>query len=519
MQKAVSAMTMTSIDETSQEQYGIPGIVLMERAGARAWDILRKRISPDMSIVFLVGGGNNGGDALVMAREAFMDGLPKLLVITCGPHLSPSCAVNRNIVDRLGLSVLDLGSREPDASVAAAVQEADVVVDGLAGTGLAGPLRGTAATLVGMVASARKKKKSYVCAIDVPSGVGDTVPADALVLQADGTITMGLMKYSLLLPAFRKACGNITVVNPGFPSTLMEAASSALSVGDDEDFSLIKLDSSAYKNSRGHVAVFAGSHGYSGAANLACMAAFHARCGLVTLYTDPEVLPLIAHESPSVIARPLLEDDIPSLSLDTYGAVLAGCGWGRTDDRESILRQLLKRSVKLILDADGIHAFSSLVRKEPEWASGHCPLVLTPHPGELAALYDALPPALKQIDLQTASPQDFRDILSVMSSHYHAVLIAKSHVTWIADGFRILVVEGMDPTLGVAGSGDVLAGTCLACAVQSPSLMDASLDAVLAHRKAGRLAKDRYGWYAAEKMIGVMGHAVDMLIGTEGQTG
>ncbi|AEC02162.1 NAD(P)H-hydrate epimerase [Parasphaerochaeta coccoides] len=522
MEKAVSAKTMAAIDENSQEQYGIPGIVLMERAGLLAWKILREYINPDMSVVFLAGGGNNGGDALVMAREAFMEGFDKISVIACGSRISPSCATNRGIIHSLGLPFVDIGTEEPGASVEAILREADVIVDGLSGTGLSGPLRGNAATLVSLVASVRKTSREilketrnvYVCSIDVPSGVGDDVPASAPVMRADRTITMGMMKYALLLPAFREACGELSIVNPGFPPIVLDAAQDVLHVADSEDFSLRPLDLSAYKKNRGHIAVFAGSEHYSGAAGLACMAAFHARCGLVTLYADKNVQPLIARENPSIITRTISSGEIASIPLEAYDAILAGPGWGRGGDREDILAVLLDTASQLVIDADGLHVFASLVKKDSGRAVTHCPLVLTPHPGELKILYDALPSELRKEDISDASPCHYKDILTTMSSYYQAVIIAKSHVTWIADGSRVYVVEGRDPSLGVAGSGDVLAGTCaasMAAHATDESLAASALDAVLVHRNAGRRARETYGWYAAEDIVTVLGNAFDAL--------
>ena len=310
METLVSTQTMQQIDSKAQHDYAIPSMVLMEQAGSKAWlaftGFAQEHSIPMTKIVFVAGGGNNGGDALVMAREAWFAGQTDISILLVGSHISHSCEIHRSICNKLGLPMVEGGDGEKQINGEASrmLADADLIVDGIAGTGLRGSLTGTTAEVVKMI-NARKAQGAFVLAVDIPSGCSDTMSAAAPRIMADVTITMGLQKSGAYHPVSRMGWGTILRVNPSFPPPLLLHAPAEALLSSPEELHLKQVSEDAYKYKRGHLALFAGSRRYTGAARLAARGAFHSRCGVVTLCCDQDVASVASSESPSIIVPAL----------------------------------------------------------------------------------------------------------------------------------------------------------------------------------------------------------------------
>ncbi|NCC66000.1 MAG: NAD(P)H-hydrate dehydratase [Spirochaetia bacterium] len=338
-------------------------------------------------------------------------------------------------------------------------------------------------------------------AIDIPSGLGDDIPVDQEHVQAELTITMGHEKLAMYHPRTREACKEIICINPSFPPFLLQQKQYAL-LATQEDISIRKLSRDSYKNQRGHVAIFGGSVQYSGAAKLSAKACFAARAGLVTHFCDEEVYAVAAAKSPSVMVR-IYQDD---LALDRYQALLAGPGWGL--GREAILARLFASKVPLVLDADGIRAYAAMLctceRLE------HGPLILTPHIGELATLVKSLWPEDAERIGKFDSPLQFFTCIEKLSETLQATLVVKSSLTYVVSpNEKTIVIQSRNPSLGVAGSGDVLAGIIAALLCQNPvDLHHVAYTGAFLHMQAGKRAKETYGYYDSEALVSVVGTTV-----------
>ncbi len=517
METLASTQTMEVIDSKAQSDYAIPGLILMEQAGVKAWRALIERLADrdwkEQRFLCIAGGGNNGGDALVMAREALFAGVRKTTVLLVGSRISNACATQRNICRSLGLSMVEAESSGDTLASEAlkVVGEADILIDGLAGTGLRGMLTGLSAELVKAV-NVRKSQGAFVFSVDIPSGCSDLVSAAAVRVQADVTITMGLQKAACYHPPFRPSWGEVIRINPSFPIKLLKNAPAVALLCDDGDLRLPAVSDQSYKNRRGHVGLFAGSQTYTGAPRLSARAAFHARGGLVTLYCDKEITSVVATESPSVIIRGLDSNSVVSAGqlMDLHQALVAGPGWG--EGREDLLLTLLRSGLPMVLDADGITCFANLVGGHRLQANDHGPLVLTPHPGELHRMLEILNmPLLAQESGTGSSPEAFIDALQRVAVALEVILVYKSHVVWIVDGRSAgnlpLVVDGMNSSLGVAGSGDVLTGIVGAFLAQGLDALEAAKAGVIVHQKAGRIARDAHSWFDSQELVDAVGNA------------
>lgn len=493
MKKLELATTMLGIDDQAQTAYGIPALSLMETAGIRIWEQLKPLVTPGERLTFLVGGGNNGGDALVVARLAYNDGFKNLLCILIGQNISESCSRQRNIVEAYNIAIVS-----PGGDLESILDESHWIIDGLCGTGLKGPLRGEQEQLVRLSNKSSAKK----LAIDIPSGLGDEVPCNAIHIKANLTVTMGLGKAAMYHPKTRGACGQIVVANPSFPPQLLEAAPSSLFLCDLEKFTFPALQKADFKNKRGHVALFGGSEQYTGAIRLAARSAFSARVGLVSLFCDEKSYLIAASESPSVMVRHY----DPTLPLDTFDALLAGPGWGK--GREAELLLLFASGKPMVLDADGILGYASLLGEgeRPE----HGPLIVTPHLGELQKLCSAYFGPDSPLALGNETPDAFYALLRRLAKDLNSTLVVKSSLVHIVDPVtqKIFIVEGLNPSLGVAGSGDVLSGILVALLANDSDLVNVALQGTLAHQMAGLLAHAGQGYYDAQTLIEYVGKAI-----------
>ena len=297
---------MARIDSRTQAEFAFPSLLLMEDAGVKAWAVLRRLAwggrKPRGRICFVAGRGNNGGDAFVMARQAAVERLQPLTVVLAGGRPEKDSDPGRNLAacEALGIEIIDWPVQTD--LVTSRIAEASWILDGIAGTGMRGALRPPLSDLVQCLNQSPGRK----AALDVPSGIRDGYTEGAPAVRADLTLTMGLPKLCLYLPRARALCGRIFVVPVGFPPALVDDASIAGELLSSRAWKRLAppIPPDTHKNKRGHLAVFAGARGTTGAAWLCATAAARARVGLVTLFADTEIYPVVAPKLTSVMCRP-----------------------------------------------------------------------------------------------------------------------------------------------------------------------------------------------------------------------
>jgi NAD(P)H-hydrate epimerase len=324
------------------------------------------------------------------------------------------------------------------------LENAGLVIDGIAGTGLEGPLSGGALDLV---LALNSLKRALVVSIDLPSGCGDKAGASWPVVEAQATLAIEPLKTALYKPALRKKAGRILPVGGIFPAPLIEKYREAqLWSWDDAAFLAEPPAPDGYKYSRGLVEIWAGSDGAAGAARIAARGAAAAGAGLVRLMTDPSLYPILAAGEGGIMVVPADGNTEPGGDPRFKSdVILAGPGWGQGRGRLALLERILEaagRGIPILLDAD------ALTLAQHRRFDG--PVLLTPHAGELEK-FSGIPR-----EELLARPDA---LLPKLSGESGAVIAFKSHVIWIAapDG-RLAVVDGMIPALAAGGSGDLLAG-------------------------------------------------------------
>lgn len=489
--KLVTAQEMRDIDKKAMEEFAVSGLVLMEHASKAVADVI-KNIADENGwekVVVVCGKGNNGGDGFGAARwlAAYGMKVQVLLVNAVEEDLHGDAASELAMFQKAG-GRLQCVNDANDLQLAEVIcLKADVLVDALLGTGFYGELDGMLRDMCRIINSSGK----YVAAVDVPTGVdADNGTAAADAVQADCTITMGLVKTGLLLYPGKEHTGELFAAQIGFPERLVEeCGSSKYLLTDAIVKNLLPLrKGNAHKGDAGRVVVAAGSQGYTGAAALSAHAAVKAGGGLVSLVTPLSCRDVLSIKLTEVMVHGLLErmpgilggGAAADIVKRAAGAdVLAiGPGLGTSESTLEVVREVLQKiEVPVVIDADALTALQGHLDILPQMQA---PKVLTPHPGELARLLDMTP---GQVDRERLT------LAAKYARAWDAVLVIKGAPTVIGcpDGSVYVNTTGCN-AMATGGSGDVLTGIIAALAGQEISLQEAALCGVYLHGLAGELA-------------------------------
>jgi len=475
MHKLVSSRAALEADRIAETSFGYPSWLLMEEAGIRLQDRLEAWVAegtvPEGPTVYLAGSGNNGGDALVMARQGFLRGRTGITVVMVFPPSSEACRRQAALVRALGIPLYEGVAEAEDALAGASVW-----VDGVWGTGLAGSPRPERRAVLSRLEELRARLNKPCLAIDVPSGLWDGYRTGDPVLRARWTLTPGWLKDFCFHPEARNAVGKVLEVTLAFPKPA-ESSGELLERADLPGL-LPRVASEDHKGKRGHVVLVGGAPGMTGALVLAARSAAASGAGLVSLGVDPGLTSVI---SPQVPAFQVREVDTLNHLIPRYDAAVVGPGWGHTQDRPEFLQMFWATDLPLVVDADGLAAWVS-ASPGPRTA----PVVLTPHPGEFARLGVPGAPVVAAVEL---------------ARNKNVTVVLKGAVTWIlAPDGRRAVWDGANPALGTGGSGDCLAGVVGALLARGLGGFEAARAAVVLHGEAGRILAEHEGWFTADRL-------------------
>jgi len=492
--KIVTADEMRDIDRRTIEDYGIPGLVLMERAGLAVASRVRA-LFPSKKVVVLCGGGNNGGDGLVAARDLFNRGIKVLVIMTTKKEaLSSDCAVQYQIAKKMGIPV------EFRSTMSGKDIHGSVVIDAVFGTGLARPVKGGIAGLFAFLNGA----DAPVVAVDMPSGISsDTGEILGQAVMADYTVTFGLPKRAHFLYPGAGYTGKLFIEDIGFPTCLLDPDSIKTSLIDRETASALipARPRNSFKGDFGHVLVIAGSRGKTGAAMMCGQAALRSGSGLVTLGVPESLAESFQCRVTEEMLLPLPDDGNGMMSLKALDGILeftaekidviaAGPGIGVSPATKKIMTELVLRSaVPMVLDADGLNSISASAKHagavKDLLQNAKSPIILTPHPGEMARLIHK-PKVTERLGI----PVSF----AVDSGSY---LVLKGVPTIIAlpEGNIFINTTG-NPGMATAGAGDVLTGIIASLLGQGLNPAEASALGVFIHGMAGDKAAAKAGEYS-----------------------
>ncbi len=493
--KVLTGSQMAELDRQAIEGLGIPSLVLMEMAGravaaelcARFPDIARKKI------VVIIGKGNNGGDGLVVARSLLDLGAAVEVHALCAPkEFSEETRHQAEILSKLGVTLKHHTKPQDMRALARALADAELIIDGLFGTGFRGAAQGLPAEAIELI----NFSSAFVCAIDIPSGVeADTGHVLGPAVYADLTVTFELPKLGLLLYPGRQYVGELVIKPIGYPRVLVEQYASTMTWVDADWVRehLPKREPYSHKGDYGKVFVVAGSRGYTGAAALCAEAALRAGAGLVYLAVPESLLGAMEAKLTEVIKLGLPDSDgalassaLPKIleMLEDKDVLIVGPGLGRHPHTVKTVRQLVAQAEKpLVLDADGLNALGTEAEKIISRRTA--PTVLTPHPGELSRL---ITQTIDEIEADRVG------VARKTAQQLNSVLVLKGVPTVVAapDG-EVFINSTGNSGLASGGTGDVLTGCLGGLLAQGLDSITASVCAVYLHGRAADLLKSELG--------------------------
>lgn len=475
---------IAALDRAATETYGISVAALMEQAGRRVAEAALLLLRPRPGrVAVLAGKGNNGGDGFVAARVLRAAGAHVTAVLV-GPAGEYTAEAGRALADAGAAGVgFAAGSDIALASF-------DLIIDALFGTGFRGPARGVPRALI----EAANASRVPVLSVDVPSGLdADTGQPDGPAIHAVATVTMGLPKVGLLVYPGAELAGTIYVADIGYPPELADdpGVPTHLVTPEMVRTGLPARPPDSHKGSYGRSLIVAGSMGFTGAAALAALGALRSGAGLVTLCVPAGIYPIVAGLLIEAMPRPV-DDEEGHLAASAWSAIretagsadaiAAGPGLGVSSGVGAVVDGLLREGRPLVLDAD---ALNTLAGRTDALAAAAGPLVITPHPGELARLTGSTPDTIQADRLAAAR---------AAASRFRCVVVLKGARTVVAQpGGEAFIVPTGNPGMAAGGMGDVLTGMIASLIGQGMAPPEAAWTAAYLHGLAADLIASERG--------------------------
>ncbi|MGI6145010.1 MAG: NAD(P)H-hydrate dehydratase [Clostridia bacterium] len=493
--RIITGSKMKRLDLWAEKERKIPSLLLMENAGRsvalKIQELFPEKEQRQGNYLFLIGKGNNGGDALVAARHLYQQGFGvKLFFLFPLDNLQGIVLKNWQLLEELGVKGHYLADEHSFYLFKLSLNNCSLVIDGIFGTGFRDKLPANIERTIDIV----NNSSCPVLAIDVPSGVdADFGYVSNKCICADYTVTFAWSKRGLVLYPAKKFVGQLYIADISFPKDALALLDNA-EYYVDADFAgklLPERDEEGHKNTFGHAVVIAGSAGMMGAAYLAGKGVLRSGAGMVTACVPESTANTFDLALPEALTLGVEETKKGSLSAAGWSAIqrilpgkkviIFGPGLGTDEQIQKLLQTVLQVEIPVVLDADGLNV---LAQDVSVLKMAKAPLILTPHPGEMARL----------LETTVESVQKNRVQMAIQAAvNFNAVVVLKGAATVIATPDKQVFINSTgNSALATAGSGDVLAGAIGGFIAQGLAAVDAAILGVYIHGLAGEiLAKEK----------------------------
>ena len=482
-------------DAFTIENEPIDSVDLMERAASKVYDWFMKRCkTKEVSVKIFCGIGNNGGDGLALARMLFFTGIiPQVFVVRFSDKMSRDCEANFNrLQEETETPMYDIFS-EDDFPL---INDKDIVVDAIFGSGLNRNIEGFAAELIKHL----NDNNAIRIAIDIPSGLhalGSQQTTDNgqqssskshnshQIFKADYTLSFQFPKLAFMFPENDAFVGRWEVLDIGLHKDFIDNVET-LNFYTTEDMAmpiLRKRTKFSHKGTYGHALLVAGSSGKTGAALLAAEACLRTGVGLLTAHLPKDVLlPMQIYLPEAMTSIDKSETHCTEIDdIIPYTAIGVGPGIGKNAETATLLKKIIQEATQpLVLDADALN----IISENPTWLS-FLPdnTILTPHPKEFERLFGKTNNSYERLELQRKMSV-IHNIIIVLKGAHTAITFPNGTCFFNSTG---------NPGMATAGSGDVLTGMILSLLAQRYTPQEAALLGVYLHGKAGDKAAKEIG--------------------------
>ncbi|HOO55227.1 MAG TPA: NAD(P)H-hydrate dehydratase [bacterium] len=493
--KLLTAAQMRELDRKAIEDTGIPGVVLMENASRGLFKIIENEIGAleGLKALIICGKGNNGGDGFAVARHLHNAGaMPQVVIAAKRAGIKGDAETNMKICEKMKIPMTCFTDPKRMSGLRKMIRESDIIVDALLGTGVRGPVSPFFLKVVNLI----NRADVPVFAVDVPSGiqVDDGCVYNGAV-NADHTVTFGAAKIGLFVHPAADHTGNVYVVDIGIPREYLDAESSAvnLTTAGYVRANLKKISESAHKGDCGKILLVGGSRGMSGSIVLAGSAALKAGVGLAYMAVPGCIGGVVDKKLVEGITLFQKEDAAGRIDKSAYESIIEkaadvdvvaiGPGMGTGALTSDLVLKLVENCRKpMLIDADGLNCLA----RDPEvLKTVKVPVLITPHPGEMARLLKTSIKKVQEKRLETAA--NFASEYGV-----HVILKGANSIIAAPDG-NVMINPTGNSGMATAGSGDVLCGIAGAFLAEGTLVFPAAVCAAFVHGLAGDITRDKYG--------------------------
>lgn len=475
MEWLVNAKEMKVCDTNTIDYFGVPSVVLMERAALQTVELIETRRYDTRRILVVCGTGNNGGDGFAIARMLFLKHIQvELLLIGDAKRLTKEANTQYQICRKYEIPLIE-----------EIQDEYTLVIDALFGIGVSRNLEGTYLDIIEQMNGLHGVK----LAVDIPSGISaDNGSVMGAAIRADVTVTFGYRKLGLVLYPGAQYAGEVVLADIGITEHSWLQKKPGVMAMEKMDLNrLMRRTPEGNKGTFGKVLVIGGSVNMAGAAYFSAKAAYKSGCGLVRIYTTEENRTMLQTRLPEAIlttyAKGKADNSKLTEALSWADVIIIGPGMGTDETARNILELTLKNAaVPVVIDAD---ACNLLAKDAKVLLNPHTDLILTPHLGEMARLSGRSVSYLKENAISFA--EEF-------AREYDVVCVLKDARTVVAIpyGRTYLNLSGNDG-MATAGSGDVLSGIIGGLIAQGLHAELAAPAGVYWHGMAGNLAVQERG--------------------------
>lgn len=480
--KIFPSSSIKKLDAYTIEHEPIASIDLMERAATALTKAITERWEKETPVIVFAGPGNNGGDALAVARMMAEQGYSiEIFLFNPKGELSDDCQTNKELVEMMG----EVTFHEISTQFAPpTLTPQHLVIDGLFGSGLNKPLNGGFAAVVKYINSS----SAMVVSIDIPSGLmceENTFNVKSNIIRADVTFSLQLPKLAFLFAENTEFVGEWDLIDIELSEEAIEETETNYEMLEAEEIrSLIKPRKPFdHKGNFGHALLIAGSKGMAGASILAARACLRSGVGLLTVHA-----PLCNNDIlQTSIPEAMVEQDanetcfaIPT-ETDLYQAIGIGPGLGKTEETEAaLIEQLEHCQAPVVADADALNILANHHHTLTHLPKGS---ILTPHPKELERLVGKCQDSYERLTKACELARTAK-VHIILKGAYSAIITPEGKCFFNPTG---------NPGMATGGSGDVLTGVILALLAQGYTAEESAKIGTYIHGLAGDFAQKKYG--------------------------
>ena len=468
-----SVDSVVQLEQIAIKQFAIPAYTLMKSAGEAVFNVIQTKYPLCKNVLVLCGAGNNAGDGYVVARLAKQEGFNVRVISLIDPVSLKNEAL---------LAYQDwLSVAENDVADESLINEADIIVDALLGTGLKRDVSGDWAQWI----NAANDSIKPVISVDIPSGlIADTGVIAGHAIQAEVTVSFIGLKQGMFTAQANDVCGEIIFHDLALPDDVYSHVEADARLIKTIDYSLLpKRKASSHKGKFGHVLIAGGNTGMPGAVILAAKAALRTGAGLVTIITASDNLVAISTAVPEAMVITCDTGTIAEVFalsfVNSVTHIALGMGLGQDDWSLEILRYCARLNKTMLIDAD---ALNLIAQHNINIKSA---LVVTPHPGEAARLLSQETP-LDSADIQQNRFDAVKKLHLLFKDSESCVVVLKGSGTLIFDGQTIKVCSLGNAAMAAPGMGDALSGIVIALLAQGIKVSDAAELGVCLHASAAQ---------------------------------